>query len=76
MAINIAAFEEPLTFRKRVDELVRQIRDSAPAPGFSRCYAPGEMEFETEQAYSRNGIPLSVDTLAGLAQCETRLRVV
>ena len=75
MAIDVAAFEEPALFRSRVDGVVRQIRESATAPGFDRCYAPGELEFETEKRYAREGIPLSADTLTGLEESERRLGI-
>jgi len=75
MAIDVAAFEDLNRFRARVDDLVRQIRGSATAPGFDRCYAPGEMEHETEQQYRRDGIPLNAETLAGLESCERTLGI-
>jgi len=46
------------------------IRASRPAAGFDRCYAPGELEHETELRYRETGIPLNAETLAGLAGCE------
>ena len=66
MAIDISCFEDPARFRARVDGVVRQIRESAPAPGHNRCYAPGELEHETELLFRRDGIPLSAQTMAGL----------
>jgi LDH2 family malate/lactate/ureidoglycolate dehydrogenase len=73
MAIDVAAFEDLARFRSRVDALVRQIRNSATSPGFERCYAPGELEYETEKNYRREGIPLSAETLAGLEESERTL---
>jgi LDH2 family malate/lactate/ureidoglycolate dehydrogenase len=70
MAVNVAAFQDIERFRERVDGIVRQIRGSATAPGFTRCYAPGELEHETERRYREGGIPLSAETLAGLAASE------
>jgi LDH2 family malate/lactate/ureidoglycolate dehydrogenase len=69
MALNVAAFEDLKRFRSRVDGVVRQIRQSRPAPGFDRCYSPGELEHDIEQKYRREGIPLNPETLAGLRQC-------
>jgi LDH2 family malate/lactate/ureidoglycolate dehydrogenase len=66
MAIDIAAFEDPARFRARVDALVRQIRACTPAPGFDRCFAPGELEHLTELRYRHSGIPLSAETMAGM----------
>jgi LDH2 family malate/lactate/ureidoglycolate dehydrogenase len=70
LAIQVAAFEDSERFRARVDGLVRQIRNCRPAAGFNRCYAPGELEHETELRYRAEGIPLSAETLAGLDESE------
>jgi LDH2 family malate/lactate/ureidoglycolate dehydrogenase len=69
MAIRVDFFEEIQRFKSRVDEIVRQIRGSRPAPGFERCYAPGEMEALTELEYRREGIPLPSDILDSLDAC-------
>lgn len=66
MALRVKAFEDLDRFRERADGVVRQIRESKPARGFARCYAPGELEHELETAYRREGIPLNAETLAGL----------
>jgi len=66
MAFKIGAFEDPQRFKERVDGVVRQIRESRPAPGFERCYAPGELEYLIEQRHRRDGIPLNAETIAGL----------
>ena len=73
LAIQVSAFEDFARFTQRVDGLVRQIRDCQPAPGFERCYAPGELEHETQLSYAANGIPLSAETLAGVIECEHAL---
>jgi LDH2 family malate/lactate/ureidoglycolate dehydrogenase len=45
------------------------------APGFDRVYAPGEIEFVTEQAYRRDGIRLASATLADVGLTARRLGV-
>jgi LDH2 family malate/lactate/ureidoglycolate dehydrogenase len=70
LALSVAAFADLASFRARVDAAVRQIRESRPAEGFARCYSPGELEWEFEQRYRREGIPLNEETLRGLAACE------
>ena len=70
MAIDVDFFEDGPVFRSRVDHIIRQIRASSPAPGFERCYAPGEIEYETERRYRQEGIPLNAESLAGLEQAE------
>jgi L-2-hydroxycarboxylate dehydrogenase (NAD+) len=76
MAIDVVAFETIDRFKTRVDEIVRSIRNSATAPGFERCYSPGELEQENERQYRSNGIPLNADTLTSLAECEQALGIV
>lgn len=68
MAIRISAFEEPSRFKERVDRIVRQIRASRRAPGVDRVYAPGELEFVTEQRYRKEGIPLNQITLDAVSR--------
>src|SRR5262245_37097950 len=66
MALDLAAFGEPAASKQRVDSVVRQIHASAPAPGFTRAYAPGALEAAYEARYAREGIPLNDATLAGV----------
>lgn len=74
-AINIAAFEDVATFKRRVDTIVRQIHASRKAPGVQRIYAPGELEYDTAARYQREGIPLNDITLHDLATTASSLGV-
>lgn len=75
IAIQVAAFEDPGRFKRRVDGAIREIRSSTLAPGFERVYAPGEKEFLTEQDYRREGIPLTEATLVGVGQAARGLGI-
>jgi LDH2 family malate/lactate/ureidoglycolate dehydrogenase len=72
-ALKIAAFEDPDRFKRRVDEIVREIHTSRRAEGVERVYVPGEIEAETERRYRRDGIPLNDTTLADLVGTGERL---
>lgn len=74
-AIRVEAFEEPATFKRRVDKAIRQIHDCRPAAGVERIYAPGELEFLRQEEYRREGIPLNDVTLADLGQAATEVGV-
>jgi LDH2 family malate/lactate/ureidoglycolate dehydrogenase len=63
-AMRVEAFEDTARFKARVDESIRQLHAARLAPGFERVYAPGEKEFLTHAAYSRDGIPLTLETIA------------
>ena len=75
LAINIAAFEDPDTFKSRIDTLIRQIRDSRRMEGVERLYAPGGLEAETEKNYREQGIPLNNETINGLRRVAGELNV-
>lgn len=75
MVIDPAAFVEIGAFKERVDAILRQVRDSRRAPGTERLFTPGEIEAELERDYRAGGIPLNVETLAGIAQAAARLGV-
>ena len=68
LAINIAAFEELERFKGRMDAVIQQVHASRHAPGVDRVYAPGELEWLTEERYRRAGIPLNEATLAGISE--------
>ncbi len=74
-AIRISAFEDVARFKQRVDTAIRQLHDCRRAPGVERIYAPGELEFLTEERYLSEGIPLNDDTLAGIRSAATQLAV-
>jgi LDH2 family malate/lactate/ureidoglycolate dehydrogenase len=67
MAVKVGAFEDVDRFKARVDAAIRQLHAARRAPGVARIYAPGELEFETESTYRRDGIPLNAVTLHDVA---------
>ncbi|MBL26342.1 MAG: lactate dehydrogenase [Rhodospirillaceae bacterium] len=67
MALNVAGFVDPETFRRRTDAAIRQVRESRPASGGGPLYVPGGLEAETERLYRQNGIPLNESTLSDIA---------
>jgi len=65
-AIQVSAFEDVDRFKERVDGAIRQIHACRPAAGNDRIWAPGELEWERREAYTREGVPLNVVTLRNL----------
>ena len=63
VVFNIAAFTDPIAFRRRVDLAIRQIHASRRVPGVEQVFAPGELELQTERRYRETGIPLNDETL-------------
>ena len=49
-----------------MDAIIRQIRSSRPAPGFTSVRLPGDQARETTERYRRDGVPVSATTAAAL----------
>jgi LDH2 family malate/lactate/ureidoglycolate dehydrogenase len=62
IAIDIAAFTDPMAFADRVDGVRDQVHASRRRAGVERLYVPGELEAEYESA-SAGGIVLSGQTI-------------
>ena len=57
-ALRIDAFIDTNEFKRQIDDLVRTLRKTRPAPGTSGPLIPGDPEREAEAVRRREGIPL------------------
>ena len=53
-------------FRRRVDDLIAEVRNAPRAEGSDRIWLPGEMEWERRDRALRDGIPLPADVVESL----------
>jgi L-2-hydroxycarboxylate dehydrogenase (NAD+) len=60
MAIDLSAFGDVSAFKERVDQLVRDLRNSERMPGVERIWLPGEQSHERRIANQRDGMALPV----------------
>jgi LDH2 family malate/lactate/ureidoglycolate dehydrogenase len=74
-AINIAAFGDVTEFKKSVDGLVRDFRNSSRMPGVERIFVPGERSHATRAARARVGIPIAAALMRGLNQVAGELGI-
>jgi len=58
-AIRIDLFRPAGEFRQAMDAMIDALHRAQPAAGHDRIYVPGEIEYDTQQIRSRQGIPLS-----------------
>jgi len=71
VAISVEAFEDVVEFKRNVDTLVRELRNSRRLPGVERIWLPGEQSHYKRQERTKLGIPIpaallsSLDALAG-----------
>ncbi len=63
-AIDVNAFCDVADFKRNMDDFLRELRTTPPAPGHDRVYYAGLLEAETEADRRRNGIPLHREVLA------------
>ncbi len=57
-AIRIDCFRDPTAFRADMDRLLAELRATSPAEGAERVWFAGQKEFETADAFEREGIPV------------------
>ena len=53
-------------FPRRMDEILRMLKNSPPAEGVPRVLAPGELEFDKEAGFRRTGLPLPEEVVRQL----------
>jgi len=75
VAIDLAAFGPVDDFKRRVDDVARQMRGSARLPGVERIWLPGEQSHGKRQHRSKQGIPLPAPLRRQLDALATELKV-
>ncbi len=76
IALNVATFADPETFKAEVDARIESIRSARPAPGIDRVYYPGEPEWIAREERLASGIPMLEAHLRELKTLGTRLGVL
>lgn len=62
-------------FKQRMDEWIAAARQMKPFPGETQAELPGGLEWQREQDYGRNGIPISPEHQKGLEDLAVKLGV-
>jgi LDH2 family malate/lactate/ureidoglycolate dehydrogenase len=75
LAIDIARFIPLDEFRARMDRLIRTMKSTPPATGFSEVLVAGEPELRMEKERARIGIPVGHGTWHALCEAADRLGV-
>lgn len=70
-ALRIDAFIDPIEFKSRVDDWVRTMRQTRPAPGTNGPLVPGDPERWAEADRRENGIPLLTSVVDDLRYIAT-----
>jgi LDH2 family malate/lactate/ureidoglycolate dehydrogenase len=75
LAVNVSAFGDPETFKRRVDGIIGEIHSSRRAADIKRILLPGERAAEAEEHGRAEGIALPQSSLTALAETASRLDV-
>ena len=65
-AMRIDAFRDAEEFKAQIDELIRTLRATCPAPGTSGPLLPGDPEREAQKERDVHGVPLVAAVLDDL----------
>lgn len=75
MAINVAEFMLVDEFKRRMDEMIKEVKNCSPALNAEQIYLPGEIEFMRKKERTRNGIPLSTEVADDLVNLGRELGI-
>jgi L-2-hydroxycarboxylate dehydrogenase (NAD+) len=75
VALDIARFSPVESFKRSVDQIIREMRNSKKMPGVERIQLPGEQSHATWRARSARGIPLTDALLNDLERVAGELGV-
>lgn len=74
-AWRVDAFRPVDEFKASMDDLQRQLKNAPKAEGQDRIYIHGEKEYEKEELYARQGVPLGPKVVADLKSIARELDV-
>lgn len=75
VAISLAAFGEVGDFKRSVDTLARDLRNSKRLPGIDRIWLPGEQSYAKRADNLQHGVALAPALLASLGQLAEELGI-
>lgn len=74
-AVSVDSFMDVEPYKARVDQALRELKESPLAPGVDRIYAPGEIEHETRLRRTHEGIPLPAEVVGDFQALATELGI-
>ncbi len=67
-AFDVEAFADTAEFKAMMDDYMRTLKETPPAPGHDRVLVAGQLEWEAEQERRLNGIPLHREVIDWFTQ--------
>jgi len=75
MAMRVDNFQPVEVFKREMDRVIREIRESQRIEGVERIWLPGEMEYERIRERREQGIPLAPIVVANLRKLAAELNL-
>lgn len=75
MAMRVDNFRPVEEFKREMDRVIREIRESERMEGVERIWLPGEMEYERVRERRKQGIPVASSTVQQLRQLAVELKL-
>ena len=75
LAVDVSAFAPLDAFQRQMDDFIASVRGLKPFPGEDRALLPGALEWEREQRWASEGIPVGADHRRDLAAIAAELGV-
>lgn len=76
MALDISRLGNPAEYKKRVDDMIDEIKNSKKAEGVSKIYYPGEIEMgKLEKCMEEGYVTITDETMESIARVEKELSI-
>ncbi len=75
LVINIESFTPVEKFKQEMNEYIRYLKSSAPAPGFEEVVIPGELDNRAMKERKSNGINIEDETWGQIEEVAQKLNV-
>lgn len=72
-AIDIASFQDVVSFKKRIDQMITELKASRKAEGVKEIYMPGELEFISKEKLLKRGFKIGPGVFKDLLSIKNRL---
>lgn len=74
-AVKVEAFREITGFKQDMDAMMQELKDAPKAVDQERIYIAGEKEFELQDRFEREGVPLMSEVVKSLQEMGERVKV-
>ena len=75
IALDVAAFADPKTFKNNIDDVWKQMKESRLLPGFDKIRLPGERSAEVYEERKKSGIPIHNNLQSALNKISDELNI-